>query len=80
MKKSQSLPTQNTIIIKKICEYFIIYGKKYNGIKLTKNKMDLIIIIYYDFLPPPRRGSHVKSENTQTIFKINNPLAHILDA
>ena len=24
------------------------------------------IIIYHDFLPPPRRGSHVKSNNTHT--------------
>ena len=34
--------------------------------------------IYHDFLPPPRRGSHVKSDNTHTIDKIH-PLAHILD-
>ena len=26
----------------------------------------LIIIIYYDFLPTPRRGSHVKSDKTHT--------------
>ena len=25
-------------------------------------------IIYYDFLPPPCRGSHVKSDNTYTII------------
>ena len=39
-----------------------------------------IIIIYRDFLPPPRRNSHVKSDNTHTekIIKIH-PLAHILD-
>ena len=24
----------------------------------------IIIIIYHDFLPPPRRGSHVKIDNT----------------
>ena len=24
----------------------------------------IIIIIYHDFLPPTRRGSHVKSDNT----------------
>ena len=38
----------------------------------------LQIIIYHDFLPPPRRGSHVKSDNTDTIINIH-PLAHILD-
>ena len=27
------------------------------------------IIIYHDFLPPQRRGSHVKSDNTHTIIK-----------
>ena len=26
----------------------------------------IIIIIYPDFLPTPRRGSHVKSDNTHT--------------
>ena len=38
------------------------------------------IIIYHDFLPPPRRGSHVKSANTHPhiIIKIH-PLAHIVD-
>ena len=36
------------------------------------------IIIYNDFLPPPRRGSHVKSDNTHTIINIH-PLANILD-
>ena len=36
-----------------------------------------IIIIYHDFLPPPWRGSHVKSDNTQS--SNIHPLAHILD-
>ena len=37
-------------------------------------------IIYHDFLPTPRRGSHVKSgKNTHTVIKIH-PLAHILDS
>ena len=27
-------------------------------------------IIYHDFLPPPRRGCHVKSDNTHTIINI----------
>ena len=26
----------------------------------------LVIIIYHDFLPTPRRGSHVKSDKTHT--------------
>ena len=37
-----------------------------------------IIIIYQDFLPKTRRGSHVKSDKTHTVIKIH-PLAHILD-
>ena len=28
------------------------------------------IIIYHNFLPPPRRGSHGKSDNTRTIINI----------
>ena len=43
----------------------------------AKDEM-VIIIIYHDFLPPPRRGSHVKSDNTHTVIKIHS-LAHILD-
>ena len=39
----------------------------------------IIIIIYHDFLPTPRRGSHVKSDNTHTVIRIH-PLAHILDS
>ena len=27
-------------------------------------KSDIIIIIYHDFLPTPRKGSHVKSSTT----------------
>ena len=43
-------------------------------------KMESIIIIYHEFLPTPRRGSHVKSDkNTHTVIKIH-PLAHILDS
>ena len=42
--------------------------------KRTKNKepttyhhlIKIIIIIYHDFLPTPRRGSHVKSGKTHT--------------
>ena len=37
--------------------------------KLDQKKITLqlvIIIIYHDFLPTPRRGSHVKSDKTQT--------------
>ena len=36
------------------------------------------IIIYHEFLPSPRRGSHVKSDNTHTIIIIIHPLAHTL--
>ena len=36
------------------------------------NKSD-IIIIYHDFLPPPRRGSHGNSDNTRTIIKDTLP-------
>ena len=38
----------------------------------------LITIIYHDFLLPPRRGTHVKSDNTHIIINIHT-LAHILD-
>ena len=31
----------------------------------------IIIITNHDFLPPPRRGSHVKSDNTHTITNIH---------
>ena len=44
----------------------------------VKNRV-IIIIIYHDFLPTPRRGSHVKSGKTHTVIKIH-PLAHILDS
>ena len=37
-----------------------------------------IIIIHHDFLPPPRRGNHVKSDTTHTIINIH-VLAHMLD-
>ena len=42
---------------------------------------NVIIIIYHDFLPTPRRGRHVKSgkTHTHTVIKIH-PLAHILDS
>ena len=38
---------------------------------------DLIIIIYHDFLPTPRRGSHVKSgkTHTQCVFYQDPPLS-----
>ena len=36
------------------------------------------MIICHDFLPTPRRSSHVKSDRTHTVTKIH-PLAHILD-
>ena len=33
---------------------------------LNTSSANTFIIIYHDFLPPPRRGSHVKSDNTHT--------------
>ena len=47
-----------------------------DGVSLPNQ--NTIIIIYHDFLSPPRRGSQVKSDNTQTIINIH-PLAHMLD-
>ena len=35
-------------------------------IRLIKIPVLIIIIIYHDFLPPPRMGSHVQSDNTHT--------------
>ena len=37
-----------------------------NFINQMISKKILIIIIYHDFLPTPRRGSHVKSGKTHT--------------
>ena len=34
-----------------------------------------IIIIYRDFLPPPRRGGNVKSDNTHTHNRQDTPLS-----
>ena len=45
---------------------------------LLTNYSANIIIIYHGFLPPPRRGSRVKSENTLTIINIHS-FAHLLD-
>ena len=36
------------------------------SIHITLICIGVIIIIYHDFLPPPRRGSLVKSDNTHT--------------
>ena len=38
------------------------------------NQNTIIIIIYHDFLPTPRRGSHVKSDNTHTQSSRYTPL------
>ena len=46
--------------------------------QLRKQYNNNNIIIYHKFLPPARKGSHVKSDNTHTSIKIH-PLAHILD-
>ena len=34
----------------------------------------IIIIIHHDFLPQPKSGSHVKSDNTHTVIK-HTPLS-----
>ena len=34
--------------------------------RLSNRIIIIIIIIYHDFLPTPRRGSHVKSSKTHT--------------
>ena len=36
------------------------------SLKVRFSSMKCIIIIYHDFIPSPRRGSHVKSDNTHT--------------
>ena len=45
----------------------------------TNLHSNIIIIIYHDFLPTPRRGRYVKSGKTHTVIKIH-PLAHIPDS
>ena len=45
----------------------------YNFIKSVILATD-IIIIYHDFLPPPIRGIHGKSDNTHTIIQ-HTPLS-----
>ena len=37
-----------------------------NKLHIYNQKVTTVIIIYHDFLHPPRRGSHVKSDNTRT--------------
>ena len=43
------------------CAFMYIHKKK-----IYENIIEIIIIIYHDFLPTPRRGSHVKSGKTHT--------------
>ena len=53
-----------------------------NLVRMTRMKscIEIIIIIYHDFLPTPRSGSHVKSHKTHTqSSRYTHPLAHILD-
>ena len=68
------------------CGMFSKLLKEINNLNLKrhvlcryKSKIYVIIIIYHDFLPTPRRGSHVESGATHTVIKIH-PLAHILDS
>ena len=54
------------------CEMVLWYGNTFQEHSLSptprygNNKNEIIIIIYHDFLPTPRRGSHVKSGKTHT--------------
>ena len=53
-------------------------GTRTCNTKCNSNLINVtIIIIFHHFLPPPRRGSHVKPDNTHTLIKIH-PLTHIL--
>ena len=51
--------------------------QKRSEVMKIEKPSEVIIIIYNDFLPPPRRGS-LSSLITHTVIKIH-PLAHILD-
>ena len=55
-----------------------VLGKGLELLSVNCGWFETIIIIYHDFLPPPRRGSHVKSDSTHTIINIH-ALAHIID-
>ena len=51
-----------------------------NRVDEVESSWVIIIIIYHDFFPSPRRGSHVKSDkNTHTVIKMHH-LARILDS
>ena len=56
--------------LKHLCSSYISYSFASN--------IFIIILTYNHFLPPPRRSSHVESDNTHTIINIH-PLAHLLD-
>ena len=84
-KNSQSLQTTMMAIIRTWSE-----GEKYRysffvaSVLARTGKFDqrknifMEIIIIYDFLPLPRKGSHVKSDSTHKIVK-KQPLTHIPD-
>ena len=48
---------------------------KYGNTNVASAARFVIIIIYHDFLPPPRRGGHVKSANTHTHNHQYTPLS-----
>ena len=60
--------------MRKVIAYNPFNNFHINCVKMNNNK-----IIYHDFLPRARMGSHVKSGKTHTVIKIH-PLAHILDS
>ena len=67
LSKSAYIFVLHTAVLHCICAIF-----NYNSLDERR------LIIYHDFLRPPRRGSHIKSDNTHTIINIHH-LAHILD-
>ena len=55
-----------TMIIKYPKDFFVHPQENtLSDINITREDI-IIIIIYHDFLPTPRRGSHVKSGKTHT--------------
>ena len=73
-------------IIRKTCIISTYYYKNMHSHIVSRDELPsalwyliIMIIIYHDVLPPPRRGCHVKSDNTHTLSSTIHPLAHILN-